>query len=263
MVAKKQEQKVAKVAKKPKKTAKMIVPEIVDVIEPAAAAAPKKKKTIKKKVTVTRKVKKSKKKAEPKVIEVPEIVPSGNIVIDDGSNAELVAPPKLGAVKRGALDRESLASLFDTYLAMLEYERASTRRDKSRRVNVKNWTALINATKKLRTAAVKSVKKPKRQRVATSASKRSGFHKPVQISSEMAQFGGWNEDELVSRVDVTRAVCAYIKEHDLQNPENRRLIKPDPILSELLGYTEDADEPLTYPSIQKKLVQHFPKVAAA
>lgn len=39
----------------------------------------------------------------------------------------------------------------------------------------------------------------------------SGLQKPLKISKEMADFAGWNYDELHSRVDVTKVVCEYVK----------------------------------------------------
>ena len=86
----------------------------------------------------------------------------------------------------------------------------------------------------------------------------SGFMKPVQISREMAQFTGWDPDELKSRVDVTKYICEYIKEKQLQNPEDRRIIKPDNKLQNLLKLTGNADEPpLTYYTLQKNIQHHF------
>ena len=86
----------------------------------------------------------------------------------------------------------------------------------------------------------------------------SGFLKPVPISKEMAKFTGWSADEPRSRVDVTKYICNYIKENDLQNPEDRRQILADSKLRKLLKYDpESATQPLTYFHIQSLMKNHF------
>jgi chromatin remodeling complex protein RSC6 len=99
-------------------------------------------------------------------------------------------------------------------------------------------------------------KKTQSQRTTTN----SGFLKPVMISGEMANFTGWNPKELRSRVEVTKYICDYIKEHNLQDPTDRRQIKPDSKLQKLLGYNpKTSDQALRYYSLQTHLKQHFPK----
>lgn len=78
----------------------------------------------------------------------------------------------------------------------------------------------------------------------------SGLQKPMKVTKEMAKFAGWPLDELHSRVDVTKVLCEYIKEYDLQNPENRRQILLNPPLKRLLKYDQAS---LTYPHMQKHL----------
>ena len=85
----------------------------------------------------------------------------------------------------------------------------------------------------------------------------SGFLKPISISKEMCNFAGWGSDELHSRVDVTKLVCNYIKENNLQNPADRRQITPDAKLKKLLNYK--TSEPLKYYTLQTYLKQHFTK----
>ena len=89
-----------------------------------------------------------------------------------------------------------------------------------------------------------------------------GFEKPVKISKELAKFCGYPEDELRSRVEVTKYICDYIANEDLQNPEDRRKIFPDIKLQKLLGYNpKKATEPLRYCGIQSHLKEkgHFIK----
>jgi hypothetical protein len=72
----------------------------------------------------------------------------------------------------------------------------------------------------------------------------SGLLKPVRVSKCMAEFAGWDADALHSRVDVTKAICDYIKKHSLQKPSNKKTILPDTALQTLLSWN-DADEQAT------------------
>jgi chromatin remodeling complex protein RSC6 len=78
----------------------------------------------------------------------------------------------------------------------------------------------------------------------------SGLQKPMVVTNDMAKFAKWEPNELHSRVDVTKVLCEYIKQHDLQNPENRRQILLDSTLKTLLKYDQAS---LTYPHMQKYL----------
>ena len=94
----------------------------------------------------------------------------------------------------------------------------------------------------------------------TNSNNNSGFLKPVKISADMAKFTGWNAAELKSRVDVTKYLCNYIKEHNLQNPEDKRQIIPDAKLAKLIKYdSKKENEPLRYYSLQRFLKPHFLK----
>ena len=85
----------------------------------------------------------------------------------------------------------------------------------------------------------------------------SGFAKPAQISKDLAKFLNVKPDTLLARTDVTKRINCYIKEHNLQNPENRRIIKPDKILHKLLNSGTDE---VTYFNLQRYMKVHFPKV---
>ncbi len=156
--------------------------------------------------------------------------------------------------KRRVLDKQELESKFDQYITLLESELNDTRSNKERFVSVRTWSALLKDAKRLKSTSIKAMKKPKKRN--TNAT--SGFMKPVKISGEMASFAGWNEDELKSRVDVTKYLCQYISENNLQNPADRREIVADDKLKRLLNYDQDLDgKPLTYYYLQKKIQQHF------
>jgi chromatin remodeling complex protein RSC6 len=89
----------------------------------------------------------------------------------------------------------------------------------------------------------------------------SGFAKPALISPELCSFLGKPEGTEMARTEVTKHLTTYIKEHNLQDSENKRKIVPDAALKKLLN-VDDSSE-LTYFNLQKFMKVHFPKSAAA
>ena len=87
--------------------------------------------------------------------------------------------------------------------------------------------------------------------------KASGFAKPSVISSELQQFMSKEDGEKVARTEVTKFIIDYIKEKDLQNPENRKIILPDDVLMKLLDVKKT--EELTYFNLQRYMNRHFMK----
>lgn len=95
---------------------------------------------------------------------------------------------------------------------------------------------------------VRKCAKPRRSNKGRNQNQNSGLLKPVIISEEMAKFAGWEKDELHSRVDVTKVICAYIKgdekagRKNLQKPSNKKTILPDQVLKDLLRWDADSEE---------------------
>lgn len=85
----------------------------------------------------------------------------------------------------------------------------------------------------------------------------SGFMKPVRISKDLADFIGVDVNEPISRVEITKKLCQYIKENNLQNPDDKRIIRPDTNLGKLFSFTGEEDENLTYYTMQKKIQTHI------
>lgn len=85
--------------------------------------------------------------------------------------------------------------------------------------------------------------------------KPSGFAKPSQVTKELCEFMNKNEGTELARTEVTRALVSYIKEHNLQNKENSKIIHADEKLKNLLEL-DDSDE-LTYFNLQKYMNKHF------
>lgn len=93
----------------------------------------------------------------------------------------------------------------------------------------------------------------------------SGFAKPCKISDELCDFIGIAKGTEQSRTDITRFINAYVKQHNLNNPENRREFFPDKKLRSILK-VNDGDK-VTYFVLQRLIAHHFPpsmsKLAAA
>lgn len=104
------------------------------------------------------------------------------------------------------------------------------------------------------------VLKQKGKHSTPNVNKNSGFLKPVPISNEMSEFTGWTPNQLHSRVEVTKALCDYIKGNNLQNPEDKRKIIPDAKLRKLLSFDPATSvKPLTYFHMQSLIKNHFIK----
>lgn len=85
-----------------------------------------------------------------------------------------------------------------------------------------------------------------------------GFAVSSKVTPEMCEFMGRKEGELISRIEITKYLNKYIKEKDLENPENRQNIMPDENLWKILG-DEARNEKITHFTIQKYLNKHFLK----
>lgn len=101
----------------------------------------------------------------------------------------------------------------------------------------------------------------KKQKGGNSNRSPSGFAKPADISDELANFLGVAKGTKLARTDVTKRLTTYIKEHDLQNPENKREIFPDAKLSKIIKIPEKYNDQLTYFNFQACFKHHFKSAA--
>jgi chromatin remodeling complex protein RSC6 len=190
--------------------------------------------------TSSKSSKASKKVAEP--VSAPE--PEDNV--DEPSQKQ-----------RRVVNRDEVEKSFDSVLESLEAEVESFRETpldaKARGRVVKFLRTVGKQVKQLKTDFLKLSTKKKTK----TCSANSGFMKAVKISSDMHKFSGTTDDQLVSRVDVTKSICKYIKDHNLQNESDRRLFTPDEKLAKLLG----SKTPCTYYNLQKAIQPHFLKSA--
>lgn len=109
---------------------------------------------------------------------------------------------------------------------------------------------------------LKSASKSKRnKKVATGNRQPSGFVKPSVISEELIQFLGKEAGTMMSRVEVSKGINAYITANNLKDATSGRQINPDANLATLLKIGKD--EILTYFNLQKYLKIHFIKAVVA
>jgi len=122
--------------------------------------------------------------------------------------------------------------------------------------------ALTKDVNKLR--VTKAGKKQKRVVNPDTPRKLGALEKPVPISEELAEFLGLTKGEMYSRQQVTQYVNKFVKDNDLQNPENRRYILLESEAGlKLKSLLRDPDQPLTFFNIQRYLKVHYQKVESS
>ena len=107
---------------------------------------------------------------------------------------------------------------------------------------------------------LKAASKSKKSKKASSGNRQpSGFVKPSVISDELITFLGKEAGTMMSRVEVSKGINAYITANSLKDKVSGRQINPDAKLATLLKIGKD--EILTYFNLQKYLKIHFIKTA--
>lgn len=173
--------------------------------------------------------------------------------------------------KRVAPTKESILASFDELIKKNEEELLSLKNSKSKTKGVKYLKSLTKSLRTLRNQTSRVM--AKKNKIKREPNTKSGFQKLVKISNEMASFIGWNPKDLRSRNEVTRNICDYIKKNNLQDPEDRRVIRPDDKLKKLLKYDPNTviigkngkpERGLFYYRLQTFMKPHFvdPDVAA-
>lgn len=91
--------------------------------------------------------------------------------------------------------------------------------------------------------------------------KPSGFATPAMLSKELSDFLGVPEGTKLARTEVTRRITEYVKANSLFDAADKRNIRTDEKLKQILG--GDSDKPLTYFNLQSFIKHHFLKPEAA
>ena len=184
--------------------------------------------------------------------QVDVVIPDDNEVAEAGVTAEKKKR------QRRVVNRDTVKQSIADILALIEKEIdvVKNRSDTSKATGVRFLKSLKKRTSVLATDYVRALKqKPPSNRKPNSD---SGFLKPVPITEEMGAFVGAKPGELRSRVQITKNLCDYIKLNNLQKPEDRRFIIPNPALKTLLRYDPKKFGSLTYYTLQKCIQIHFP-----
>ena len=115
----------------------------------------------------------------------------------------------------------------------------------------------FRALEKAMTKELKAAQKLNKKKKQKSNRKPRGFVKPTLISMELADFLKGPHKSEIARTEVTREINKYIREHNLQDAKNGRIINADKALQTLLK-VQKSDE-LTYFNLQKFMSPHFLK----
>jgi chromatin remodeling complex protein RSC6 len=91
------------------------------------------------------------------------------------------------------------------------------------------------------------------ENAATPKKRAPRVHTPVPITEELANFIGKSPGEAVTRPDAEAAVMDYIRQHNLQDPSDKRKITPDDELAKLFN----SDAPITVLTLKGAIKHHF------
>lgn len=196
----------------------------------------------------------SRRKKTPAPESAPEPVPEP-VVVPEPVHEE--ASSKDETVRRREVPtRETVNTILSELMTYLDHEVELSRGKKDNQASTKSLRGALSRVKELQRVTTRVLRqKPVSNRKNTN----SGFLKEVPVSKQIAEFMGCTPDKNHSRVNVTKSICTYVKEHNLGKGRN---IEPDAKLCKLLNYNPSKDEPLTYPRLQTFLKTHFPKQSA-
>ena len=169
-----------------------------------------------------------------------------------------VKAPKVVAKAEAPAPSES-QSVSDEFSKVMETLNTLSKTLKDLSMQVKNLQKQVGKEHKELEKASKSRKGKKSQNAGGDKPKRapSGFAKPTKLSTELCSFLGVDNSTEMARTDVTKKITTYVKEHNLQKPENKKQIVPDQKLQSLLKVPSGED--LTYFNLQKYMKVHFQK----
>ena len=151
----------------------------------------------------------------------------------------VVAPAEPAAEGGAASALDDLASKFTALSALFKETQAALK-------------VLSKEYEKMK----KTVSKSERKR-ANARTNPNGFAKPALITDALCDFLSVPKGTEMSRTDVTRKINAYIKEHNLNKPENKRIILPDEKLRKILNVKPS--EEVSFFSLQRFLSPLFVK----
>lgn len=198
---------------------------------------------------------------ETPVVETPVV--EKPVVEEKISKAEEKAPETPKTDEKTVVDEATQEKPTDTSVEGVFYTKLSSFISKIASINkeVKELQAMGKTLEKDFNNVIKVLSKQKNKNKNSETKRASGFAMPSLLSTELYQFLGIKEGELVPRTDVTKMLNGYIVENGLRNEKNKRKILPDEKLKKILNCTDDDD--VDYFNLQKFLKHHFIKRDAA
>lgn len=195
--------------------------------------------------------------SQPEQVDLPSVAEETQPEVSE-AEAEVVAEnPVQESKPRVVPTRDSVKQEFEDLTEFINQEIAKMNESKSKGTKI-----LRSINKRLKTLQSHALRLSKQKSTVKRTNQNCGFNKPIKISEKLAQFTGWDANQLYTRNDVTTYLCNYIREHDLQNPSNRKfiLVEKDPGLKEIFSHNSGKNKiPVTYASMQKLLKRHYPE----
>ena len=87
----------------------------------------------------------------------------------------------------------------------------------------------------------------------------TGLTKPTKISEELCTFLELTKNTLYPRTIITKELTKYIKKHNLQNIENKKIILPDDALKKIINIPDDFEQDITFFNLQRFIKHHYIK----
>jgi upstream activation factor subunit UAF30 len=119
---------------------------------------------------------------------------------------------------------------------------------------LRSLTTKLKQVKKDYAKEVKQLQKKKKSG-GSGIKHQSGIAKPGFISPELCNFIGVTKGTELARTEVIKYVNKYIKENQLQDQNNKKVILPDAKLQTLLQST--TDDEITYFNLQTFMKPHY------
>jgi len=191
----------------------------------------------------------------PKTVVAPKAKVADKVVASKAKAADKVVAPKAAAPTTDN-EVDSNEVVVDETLGSGFQELMKKLAEVSNLLNVVKSEA--RALEKRAAREMKALNKAQNKRKAGKGNRSpSGFVKPTLITDELAAFLGKPNGAEMARTEVTREINTYIRENNLQDKKNGRIINPDAKLATLLkvGKTEE----LTYFNLQRYMSPHFAK----
>lgn len=137
---------------------------------------------------------------------------------------------------RKQVTKESVISDFGEVRDMIEAEAQKLRENSEK--GSRFLRTIGKKIKKLETN-VSNIVKTKNKTTKPPRTVNTGFTAKVMISEELSKFLGWDPKEHHSRVEATKMICKYLKDHDLRLEGNKRILlwEDDAQLKKLIKYT--------------------------